>query len=60
LSKIEKERKKNLKKGISEPSKADIDLSETLLEQTITANTPAEILHFLRREAPVPPAPAQD
>ena len=36
LNKVEKERKKNLKKGITEPSKNDLDLTKSLLEQTVT------------------------
>lgn len=50
LVKIEKERKKNLKKGLTAPSRTEMDLLDTLAQHTITANTPPEVLHFLRKE----------
>lgn len=50
LHKIEKERKKNLKKGITAVSKAEHDLALTLREEALSPDTPPEILHFLRKE----------
>lgn len=52
LLKIEKERKKNLKKGLTIASRADQELIATLALYPLTADTPTEVLHFLRKEVP--------
>lgn len=57
LVKIEKERKKNLKKGITAPSRTEMDLLATLAQHTITASTPTEVLHFLRKDPKQRPLP---
>lgn len=58
LVKIEKERKKNLKKGLTVPSSTEMDLLAALAQHTITANTPPEVLHFLRKDPKPRPLPA--
>lgn len=60
LHKIEKERRKSAKKGITEPSRTDEELTKSLFEQSISPETPPEILAFLRVEAPLPPLKIKD
>jgi hypothetical protein len=57
LVKIEKERKKNLKKGLTTPSHAEEELLTALMQEELTANTPAEVLHFLRKDSKERPQP---
>jgi hypothetical protein len=63
MLKIEKERKKNLKKGVTNPSRTELDLLEALQQHPLTAHTPQEVLHFLRKEPKprrAPPSPQKD
>jgi hypothetical protein len=52
IKKIEKERKKNGKKGINNPSPSEIMLLESINQFTLTNSTPSEIRHFVKADLP--------